>query len=77
MTIRSLIQQALRAFFKGRCAALLRPTRPSKEECHERVDQCQVCDVANLVLGASCFISPWLFAFDAGSPTQNAMISAS
>ena len=33
------------------------------------------CDVANLILGALLFVSPWLFAFDAGSPTQNAIIS--
>ena len=33
------------------------------------------CDVANLVLGAILFVSPWLFAFDAGPPSQNAIIS--
>jgi hypothetical protein len=33
------------------------------------------CDVANLVLGAFLFISPWLFAFDAGLSTQNAIVS--
>jgi hypothetical protein len=33
------------------------------------------CDVANLVLGAILFVSPWLFAFDAGLASQNAIIS--
>src|SRR5882757_3077301 len=33
------------------------------------------CDVANLILGAILFVSPWLFAFDAGAPSQNANIS--
>jgi hypothetical protein len=33
------------------------------------------CDVANLVLGAILFISPWLFAFEAGAASQNAIIS--
>jgi hypothetical protein len=32
------------------------------------------CDVANLVLGAILFISPWLFGFDAGAASQNAII---
>jgi len=35
----------------------------------------KLCDVANLVLGAILFLSPWLFAFDAGLPSQNAIIS--
>ena len=33
------------------------------------------CDVANLALGAILFVSPWLFAFEAGAPSQNAIIS--
>ena len=32
------------------------------------------CDVANLILGAILFISPWMFAFAAGAQTQNAWI---
>jgi hypothetical protein len=32
------------------------------------------CDVANLILGAILFISPWLFAFEAGAASQNAII---
>ena len=35
----------------------------------------KLCDVANLILGALLFVSPWLFAFDAGLPSQNAIIS--
>jgi SPW repeat-containing protein len=34
----------------------------------------KLCDVANLVLGAILFVSPWVFGFDAGRPSQNAMI---
>src|SRR5207237_8430719 len=34
----------------------------------------KLCDVANLVLGAILFVSPWIFGFDAGKPSQNAMI---
>ena len=33
------------------------------------------CDVANLVLGAFLFFSPWIFGFDAGTVSQNAYIS--
>jgi hypothetical protein len=33
------------------------------------------CDVANLVLGAILFFSPWIFAFDSGPSSQNAFIS--
>ena len=32
------------------------------------------CDVANLILGAILLISPWLFAFEAGAASQNAII---
>jgi hypothetical protein len=34
----------------------------------------KLCDVANLVLGAILFVSPWIFGFDAGKASQNAMI---
>jgi hypothetical protein len=34
----------------------------------------KLCDVANLVLGAILFVSPWIFGFDAGKPSQNGMI---
>ena len=33
------------------------------------------CDVANLILGAFLFFSPWIFGFDAGTVSQNAYIS--
>jgi len=33
------------------------------------------CDVANLVLGAILFLSPWIFGFDAGAASQNAYIA--
>jgi hypothetical protein len=33
------------------------------------------CDVANLILGAFLFLSPWIFKFDAGTVSQNAHIS--
>jgi hypothetical protein len=35
----------------------------------------KLCDVANLVLGAILFVSPWMFGFDAGKVSQNATIS--
>src|SRR2546430_8069311 len=34
----------------------------------------RLCDVTNLILGAILFVSPWMFAFDAGAPTWNAII---
>jgi SPW repeat-containing protein len=34
----------------------------------------KLCDVANLVLGAILFVSPWIFGFDAGIASRNAMI---
>jgi hypothetical protein len=33
------------------------------------------CDVANLVLGAVLFLSPWIFGFGAGAASQNAYIA--
>jgi hypothetical protein len=35
----------------------------------------KLCDVANLILGAVLFLSPWIFGFDAGIASQNAYIS--
>jgi hypothetical protein len=35
----------------------------------------KLCDVANLVLGAILFFSPWIFAFPSGVQSQNAFIS--
>jgi hypothetical protein len=31
-------------------------------------------DLANLVLGAVLFFSPWMFGFEAGAATQNALV---
>ena len=33
------------------------------------------CDVANLILGAILFFSPWVFGFDSGRASQNAHIA--
>lgn len=35
----------------------------------------KLCDVANLILGAILFISPWMFGFGAGATSQNAYIA--
>ncbi|SHG61075.1 SPW repeat protein [Bradyrhizobium erythrophlei] len=35
----------------------------------------KLCDVANLILGAILFFSPWMFGFEAGKTSQNAFIA--
>jgi hypothetical protein len=35
----------------------------------------KLCDVANLILGAILFLSPWIFGFDAGRAAENANIA--
>jgi SPW repeat len=35
----------------------------------------KLCDVANLILGAVLFVSPWIFKFEAGAQSQNAFVS--
>lgn len=35
----------------------------------------RLCDVANLILGAFLFLSPWIFGFDAGPASQNAHVA--
>jgi hypothetical protein len=35
----------------------------------------KLCDVANLILGAVLFFSPWIFGFDAGRASENAHIA--
>jgi SPW repeat-containing protein len=35
----------------------------------------KLCDVANLILGAILFLSPWMFGFASGPQTQNAVIT--
>jgi hypothetical protein len=34
----------------------------------------RICDVLNLILGAFLLVSPWIFSFAPGAPTQNAVI---
>ena len=34
----------------------------------------KLCDVANLILGAIVFFSPWIFQFAAGAETTNSLI---
>jgi hypothetical protein len=41
----------------------------------ENWSNAKLCDVANLILGAFLFFSPWIFGFDAGKMTQNAAIA--
>ena len=35
----------------------------------------KLCDVANLILGAILLVSPWIFRFSSGAPSQNAFVS--
>lgn len=35
----------------------------------------KLCDVANLILGAFLFFSPWIFGFGAGPASQNAYVA--
>jgi hypothetical protein len=35
----------------------------------------KLCDVANLILGAVLFFSPWMFGFEAGVASENAIIA--
>jgi formate hydrogenlyase subunit 3/multisubunit Na+/H+ antiporter MnhD subunit len=41
----------------------------------ENWSNAKLCDVANLILGAFLFVSPWIFNFDAGKMSQNATIA--
>src|SRR5437899_12458330 len=45
------------------------------EGAMENWTNARFCDVANLVLGAILFFSPWIFGFDAGKASQNAYIA--
>src|SRR6266404_7368274 len=45
------------------------------ENWMENWTNAKLCDVANLILGAFLFFSPWMFGFDAGTVSQNAYIS--
>ena len=35
----------------------------------------KLCDVANLILGAILFFSPWMFRFEAGRASENAYVA--
>ena len=41
---------------------------------NENWTNAKFCDVANLILGAILFVSPWIFGFSAGNASENAMI---
>jgi hypothetical protein len=41
----------------------------------ENWNNARLCDVANLILGAILFFSPWIFRFESGRPSDNAYIS--
>jgi SPW repeat len=45
------------------------------EGAMENWSNAKLCDVANLILGAFLFFSPWIFGFEAGTTTQNATIA--
>src|SRR6185437_219161 len=45
------------------------------ESVMENWTNAKLCDVANLILGAILFVSPWMFGFDAGRASQNANLA--
>jgi hypothetical protein len=45
------------------------------EGAMENWTNAKLCDVANLILGAILFFSPWIFGFDGGKVSQNATIA--
>src|SRR6202011_4700762 len=45
------------------------------EDVMENWSNAKLCDVANLILGAVLFFSPWMFHFDAGRASENANIA--
>jgi hypothetical protein len=50
--------------------------KPSKVEgVMENWTNAKLCDVANLILGAILFFSPWVFGFDSGRASENAHIA--
>src|SRR5260221_963717 len=50
--------------------------KPSKMEgVMENWTNAKLCDVANLILGAILFFSPWVFGFDSGPASGNAHIA--
>jgi hypothetical protein len=45
------------------------------EGAMENWSNAKLCDVANLILGAILLFSPWIFGFDSGKVSQNAIIA--
>jgi hypothetical protein len=45
------------------------------EDAMEKWTNGKICDVANLVLGAVLFVSPWIFGFNAGAVAENANVT--
>src|SRR5712671_493140 len=45
------------------------------EDLMENWTNAKYCDVANLILGAILFVSPWIFKFYAGKVSENAYIA--
>ena len=45
------------------------------EDFMENWTNAKLCDVANLILGAILFVSPWMFGFDAGKVSENAYVA--
>jgi hypothetical protein len=41
----------------------------------ENWSNAKLCDVANLILGAFLFFTPWIFGLEAGKVSENAMIA--
>ena len=41
----------------------------------ENWNNARLCDVANLILGAVLFLSPWIFGFEAGRASDNAYVA--
>jgi hypothetical protein len=41
----------------------------------ENWSNAKLCDVANLILGAFLFFTPWIFGFEAGHVSQNAILA--
>jgi len=49
--------------------------KPPMEGVMENWTNAKLCDVANLILGAVLFVSPWMFSFDAGTVSNNAHVT--
>jgi hypothetical protein len=61
--------------FLSRRNVAMRMSAPKMEDVMNDWSNAKFCDVANLILGAALFFSPWIFGFAAGSQSQNAWIS--